>query len=215
MSTRPILSRRTVLAGTTAALTVPAAAVAATADTSALDELVADYRLAVEALSAADAEVERLHRTVVLPDVEVRCGRRRRRDPETGDVTFEPWCFSYPYEVERHFAVSIEGWLTCTAQAGYVAEQMAQRDRLMADLQAQWDRRAAIEQGAGITAAEALAEHAAEQMVAIRNAIFAFRPTTMADVAAKNLFLLDMLRARSITLDDWEAILTAEMRSAP
>ncbi|MBX9911452.1 MAG: hypothetical protein K2Z25_22450 [Beijerinckiaceae bacterium] len=209
MSTLPILSRRAVLAGTTAALTLPAAAVAIAADTSVLDELVADYRLAVEALSAADAEVERLQGTVVLPDVEVRCGRRRRRDPETGTVTFESWCFSYPYEVERHFAVSIEGWLTCTAQAGYVAEQEAQRDRLMADLQAQWDLRAALEQSAGITAAEALADHAAEQMFAIRKAVFAFQPTSMAEVATKNAFVLEMLRLHGLSNPQLEAIFGA------
>jgi hypothetical protein len=190
----PTLSRRAVLGGSAAALALPTATAAVASEMSAIAELIADHDLALEAERAADEMVEQLYERASLPSIEVRYGKRRLRDPETGEITWGQWASSYQHDVERHFAISIDGWRTCPSQAHFVAAQEAKRDGLIAELRRQEADYDAAKQAYGITAAEQMAERAFTQRAGIRDAIFASRPETMAEVAEKNEFLLRLHR---------------------
>lgn len=190
MSALSTPSRRAVLGSLAATTAAPAFA----AEASDLDEMIADHRWAKAAADAAVVahwELERKHR---LPDLAIEYGRRRVEDPATGAVTYEPMRFRTREQIEAHFDLMIRAWQSDRLQRSQVAALQATRDRLLADIAAMEAQRRETGRRLGITAAAEMAEHACRQAAELRRSIFAYRPTTMAEVSAKNRFLKDLLR---------------------
>lgn len=196
------IGRRAVLVGAAAALAAPAAAQSMA---SPLDELIADYQMAAEEQEALAAEADRLTETVELPKVAVRYGRRRLRDPETGEEGWGQWIFASAFEADRHFDSVLRSWPSCRQER--IPQLQAERDAVMAELRKQEARRASVMRSSGMTAAEHLADQALFRMLDIRREIFAHQPTTMAEVATKNTFLLRQVRDGINLQHDLELIL--------
>lgn len=202
MSALSTPSRRAVL-GSLAATT---AAPALSAQASDLDEMIADHRWAKAAADAAVVahwELEEKHR---LPDPAIEYSRRRVEDPATGAVFYEPMRFRTREQIEAHFGRMIRAWESDRLQRSQVAALQATRDRLLAEIAAIETQRRETEQRLGITAAADMAERACRQATELRRSIFAYRPTTMAEVSAKNRFLSDLLREGFYFDDDLAAI---------
>lgn len=199
MNTAVKSSRRAVLSGIAAAL---AAAPALGSQTSRLDELIADYRWAEEAATAAEDNFNVLFEATELPKPQVRCGKRRIRDSVSGDVTWGTWEFGFTFEIERHF----EPWLSLASAPnspiGNIQEIEAERDALIEDLMRQQALLAEAERASGITAAEDAVNRAILHKEELREEIFAFRPSSMAEVAVKNAWLLEQLRSGNSLEDD-------------
>lgn len=197
------VSRRTCLVAGAATL---ASQAVARPMTSPLDKLIADYRLANVEEETLVAEADRLFLTVDLPKVEVRYGRRKLRDSETGETRMGEWIFSTAYDVDRHFDMQRNSW-HAQQWPQLIPEIEAKRTNVMAELRAQEGVRAEAARRAGVTAAELLADQALFRMLAIRRDIFAYQPTTLDEVATKNAFLLQIVREGVNLQQDLELIL--------
>lgn len=191
MSALPMPSRRSMLAGAAAVLAV---APADAAEFSALDELIADYRWATEAADAAVEAHWALEDSTELPEVLVQYGKRHLRDDETGEVAWGQWEFRCHADAARHFDPTIEAWPEGTLFPHNVAKLREDRSAVMAELSTQEIARAEAERAAGITAAREQADRACAQAERLRDEIIAYRPVTMAEVVAKNAFLLQLMR---------------------
>ena len=183
-------SRRALLGSLAATTSVPALAGRA----SDLDEMIADHRWAKEAADAAVVdhwELEEKHR---LPAPAIEYGRCRVEDPETGAVSYEPIRFRTSEQIQAYFGRMIKAWESDRLQREQVSALQATRDRLLAEIAQIEAERRETEKHLGITAAAEMAERACRQAAELRRRIFAYRPTTMAEVNAKNGFLSDLLR---------------------
>lgn len=192
-------SRRSMLAGVAATLVaVPAAAV----EFSALDQLIADHRWATEAADAAVVSHWNLEANVELPAVIVRYGKRRITDPETGEVSWGQWEFHSRGEIRRHFDPILDVWAADSFFPHNIAGLRADRDACLSEIERQEKARAAAERAAGITAAHEAADRACDHAERLRDEIIAYRPVTMAEVAAKNAFLLKLMVGGLMFTDD-------------
>lgn len=207
MSATHVISRRTILTGSLAAVATPATAMATE---GGLAELIADYRWAREAELEASAQADALYQAANLPDVAVSYGRRRFCDAETGEVTWGTWVFHHPFEVDRHFGPLLEFWNSPSRRGAKPHGLDQAYERVMAELRAAEQRRAEAERAAGITAADAMADQAGDQVLSLQEAIFAYRPRTMDDVALKNAFILEMLLDKRDIRDHLEVIFGAK-----
>lgn len=183
-------SRRAVLGSLAATAAAPALA----GQASDLDEMIADHRWAKEAADAAVVAQWQLEEKHPLPDPAIEYGRRRFEHPETGAVSYEPMWLRTREQIEAHFGRLIRAWESDRLQRTQASALRATRDRLLAEIAAIEAQRREAEQRLGITAAAEMAERACRHAADLRRSIFAYRPTTMAEVAAKNSFLSDLLR---------------------
>jgi len=205
MSVFPQPSRRAVLAFAAAAAT-PAGA---TESENRLQELVSEYRWALEAADAAVEASWRLEEDTALPEVRVRYGRRRFTDPETREVTWGQWEFTTRPQAERHFNPIIAAWATDRRFPHNISGLQAERDEVLAELDRQSEARREAERSAGITTAVELADRACTEAIRVRDEIIDFQPATMAEVATKNAFLLELLRAGHDFEPDLEKIFSS------
>ncbi|KPH80676.1 hypothetical protein AE618_13135 [Bosea vaviloviae] len=183
-------SRRALLGSLAAATAAPALA----GQASDLDEMIADHRWAKEAAEVAVVahwELEEKHR---LPAPAIEYGRRRIEDPETGAVSYAPMEFRTREQIESHFGRMIAAWESDRLQRTRVGELRVTRDRLISEIGQIEAERCDAEQRLGITAAAEMAERACREAEALRKRVLCYRPTTMAEVAAKNSFLLALLK---------------------
>lgn len=187
-----VVCRRAVLTGAAAALAAPAFAATGY---SQLDELIADWRLANEEAEALGAEADRILASADLPTIEVRVGRR---------------CFRYPDQIHASFDPLITAWETDRLGAEFAPGLRQQRDELIAELERQETARREAERNCGLAAAEALADQACGRARAIFSEIIDWRPTSMAEVATKNAWLLQQVRD-GINLQDDLAVIFGEV----
>lgn len=176
MAVSQLVNRRTCLAAVAGALAGPAASATIS---SPLDELIADWRMANEEAEALNAEADRILAAIDLPEVEVRYGQ---------------WHFRYPDQVHRRFDPLIAAWENDRLGAEFAPRLRRERDELIAELGKQEAKRREAERTCGLTTAEALADQAFDRAHAIREEIIAWRPTSMAEVASKNAWLLQQVR---------------------
>jgi len=193
MAVSQLVNRRTCLAAVAGALAGPAAS--ATTN-SPLDELIADWRMANEEAVALAAEADRILAAADLPTVEVRYGQ---------------WRCRYPFEVSRRFDPLIAAWENDRLHAEFTPRLRRDRDELIAELGRQEAARLEAERSRGLTAADALADQASDRAHAIRKEIIAWRPTSMAEVATKNAWLLQQVRDGTNLQDDL-AVIFGEVR---
>lgn len=169
-------SRRALLVGGGATLAAP---VAAAPIFSPLDELIADWRMANEEAEALNAEADRILAAADLPTVEVFVRARR---------------FCYPDQIRDNFDPLIAAWDNDRLGPEFAPRLRRQRDELIAELLRQEQARRSAEQACGLASAEALADRASDRARVIFKEIIAWRPTSMAEVATKNAWLLQQVR---------------------
>lgn len=170
-------------AGTTAA----GAAVALHEPSGRLAELLADFRWKDEEWDAAAADVDRLYReNMDLPAVQVVI-RYEAIDEATGAITFGEWIAHIESDIIRRFPT---GGFWTPAQN---AEILRRREELLAAYRAAERRRYDAEASAGITVAQAIEDAAYKARCAAMDAIFAYRPATLEEMAAKDAYLASKL----------------------
>ena len=174
------ISRRECLAVAASAAAFPA--VSASPEYSRMGELIADWEMANEEATFLSAEADRIFAAAQLPAVGVSDGARR---------------FRYPCQVHDAFDRRIDAWQKDRLQAEFAPAVKARRDALIAELERQEAALIEAERACGFTAAEALADAASWRAWAIRTEIFAHRPVTMAEVEARNAFVLRQIAAGS------------------
>ncbi|BCB17336.1 hypothetical protein [Bosea sp. ANAM02] len=187
-----VISRRACLAVAASAAVAPA--VSATPEYSRMDELIADWHLAREQAEALSSEADRIHDTADLPKVEVYDGEQ---------------CFRYPHEVSTKFDRWIEAWESDRLQAEFAPRLRERRESLLAELRRLEAARTEAERLCGLKTAEDLWQRAEQHQWDIRGEIFARQPTTMAEVAAKNAFILRQIQMGLPPTDDELTIIFA------
>lgn len=190
------LSRRTCLTALAVALASPPATIPSM---TPLDELIADWLMANEEAEALNAEADRILAAADLPTVEVQVRSRR---------------FSYPDQIRDSFDPLIAAWENDRLGPEFAPPLRRQRDDLIAELQRQETARRDAERACGLTSAEALADNASARARAICREIFAWRPTSMEEVATKNAWLLRQVRDGINLQGDLELILGGVSSSA-
>jgi hypothetical protein len=202
------LSRRSLLGALAAlpAAALPAKAAPVAPPTSSLCDLIAEYRWRRFEADAADlfegkayAEFIRLH---PLPVVHV--GRKIVKDPKTGfnmqdpdsdDWLYTTWQFSHAEEIQQYFRFADHPWPS-TQSEKQKAVARVRRDAHLAELESLWEAWRDAKAAHGVTDLEVAATTTYNAMCDVREAIFAYRPATLAELDVKNRFVVDHFSQR-------------------